>query len=57
MKRKLVIPRKSGRLSGLAGSMVEYVMTDWLINSKSRCDKVDKKELSANTGLRKRLVY
>jgi hypothetical protein len=26
MRRKLVVPRKNGRLDGLAGSMVEYVI-------------------------------
>jgi hypothetical protein len=25
MRRKLVVPRKSGRLGGVAGSVVEYV--------------------------------
>jgi hypothetical protein len=25
LRRKLVVPRKSGRLDGVAGSMVEYV--------------------------------
>jgi hypothetical protein len=27
MRRKLVVPRKSGRLGGVAGSVVEYVNT------------------------------
>jgi hypothetical protein len=26
MRRKLVVPRKSGRLGGVAGSVVEYVI-------------------------------
>jgi hypothetical protein len=28
MRRKLVVPRKSGRLGGVAGSVVEYVTRD-----------------------------